>query len=102
MTAFFSNVLKLVSGSIIAQILGILLIPLITRIYSPDDFGVYQLFLSISGILVAFSCLSYQLSIMLPREDEDSASLVVLCFILVSIISIISGSFFIIFGEHDG
>jgi lipopolysaccharide exporter len=100
MTAFFSNVLKLVSGSIIAQILGILLIPVITRIYSPDDFGVYQLFLSISGILVAFSCLSYQLSIMLPREDEDSANLVALCFILVTIISIISGSFFIFFSDQ--
>ncbi|MGB9176571.1 MAG: oligosaccharide flippase family protein [Methanoregula sp.] len=99
MTAFFSNVLKLVSGSIIAQILGILLIPVITRIYSPDDFGVYQLFLSISGILVAFSCLSYQLSIMLPKEDEDSANLVVLCFILVTIISIVSGSIFIIFSD---
>ncbi len=99
MTAFFSNVLKLVSGSIIAQILGILLIPIITRIYSPDDFGVYQLFLSISGIIVAFSCLSYQLSIMLPKEDEDSANLVVLCFSLVTIISIVSGSFFIIFSD---
>lgn len=99
MTAFFSNVLKLVSGSIIAQILGILLIPVITRIYSPDDFGVYQLFLSISGILIAFSCLSYQLAIMLPREDEDSANLVALCFILVTIISIVSGSIFIIFSD---
>ena len=99
MTAFFSNVLKLVSGSIIAQILGILLIPVITRIYSPDDFGVYQLFLSISGILIAFSCLSYQLAIMLPREDEESANLVALCFILVTIISIVSGSIFIIFSD---
>ena len=102
MTAFFSNVLKLVSGSIIAQILGILLIPVITRIYSPDDFGVYQLFLSISGILIAFSCLSYQLSIMLPKEDEDAANIVALCFILVTIISIVSGSFFIIFSDWIG
>jgi lipopolysaccharide exporter len=99
MTAFFSNVLKLVSGSIIAQILGILLIPVITRIYSPEDFGVYQLFLSISGILIAFSCLSYQLSIMLPKEDEDAANIVALCFILVTLISIVSGSFFIIFSD---
>jgi len=99
MTRFFSNVLKLASGSIIAQILGILLIPIITRLYSADDFGVYQLFLSISGILVAFSCLSYQLAIMLPEDDEDSANLVVFCCILVTIISIVSGSFFIIFSD---
>jgi lipopolysaccharide exporter len=102
MTSFFSNVLKLVSGSIIAQILGIFLIPIVTRLYSPGDFGVFQLFLSISGILVIFSCLSYQLAIMLPKEDEDSASIVVLCCILITIISIISGSIFIIFSDWIG
>jgi lipopolysaccharide exporter len=99
MNVFFSNVLKLVSGNFIAQFLGILLFPIITRIFSPDDFGVYQLFLSISAILVEFSCLSYQLAIMLPKEDEDSANLVVLCVILVTIISIVSGSIFIIFSD---
>lgn len=102
MTPFFSNVLKLVSGSAIAQILGILLIPLITRLYSPDDFGVFQLFLSISGILVIFSCLSYQLAIMLPKEDEDSANILALCCILITIISGISVGIFLIFSDWIG
>ena len=102
MTPFFSNVLKLVSGSVIAQILGILLIPVITRLYSPDDFGVFQLFLSISGILVIFSCLSYQLAIMLPKEDEDSANILALCCILITIISGISVGIFLIFSDWIG
>ncbi len=102
MSTFFSNVIKLVSGSVIAQILGVLLIPVITRLYSPDDFGVFQLLLSISGILVIFSCLSYQLAIMLPKEDEDSASIVALCSILITVISIISGIIFIIFSDWIG
>jgi len=102
MTPFFSNVLKLVSGSVIAQILGILLIPVITRLYSPEDFGVFQLFLSISGILVIFSCLSYQLAIMLPKEDEDSANILALCCILITIISGISVGIFLIFSDWIG
>jgi O-antigen/teichoic acid export membrane protein len=36
---------------------------------------------------------------MLPKEDEDSANLMVLCFIIVTIFSIVSGSFFIIFSD---
>jgi lipopolysaccharide exporter len=99
MTAFFSNVLKLATGTIITQIIGILLIPLITRLYSPNDFGVFQLFLSISGILISFSCLAYQFAIMLPKEDEDSANLVVLCFTIVTIFSIVSGIIFIILSD---
>jgi O-antigen/teichoic acid export membrane protein len=41
-------------------------------VYSPDDFGVYLLFLSISGIIVVVSCLSYQLAVVLPKDDEKT------------------------------
>lgn len=102
MSHFITNVLKLVSGSVIAQALGVLLIPLITRLYSPGDYGVFQLFLSISSILAVLSCLSYHFSIMLPREDEDSANIVILCLILVCITSIISGSVLILVSDWVG
>jgi len=95
MSRFITNVLKLVSGSVVAQALGILLVPIITRLYSPGDYGVFQLFLAISSILAVLSCLSYQLAIMLPKEDEDSANLVVLCLKLICVISVISGGGFI-------
>jgi len=39
---------------------------------------------------------------MLPKDDEDSASIVVLCCLLITIISIISGTFFIIFADPIG
>jgi len=88
MSNFVANVLKLVSGSVTAQILSILLVPLITRIYSPDDLGIFQIFLSISGILIIFSTFSYQFAIMLPNKEEDSANLAFLCAILVTLTSL--------------
>ena len=90
MSNFIRNVLKLVSGSVTAQILGILLVPIITRIYSPDDLGVFQIFVAISGILVIFSTFSYQFAIMLPKNEEDSANIVFLCSILVTLISVLT------------
>jgi lipopolysaccharide exporter len=102
MSRFITNVLKLVSGSVIAQALGILLVPIITRLYSPGDFGIFQLFLAISGILAVLSCLSYQLAIMLPKEDEDSANIVALCLILVCATSVISGGVFILLSGWVG
>jgi len=91
MSNFITNVLKLVSGSVTAQILGILLIPIITRIYNPDDFGIFQLFISISGILVIVSTFSYQLAIMLPKTEEDAANITSVCVVLVTLISILTG-----------
>ncbi len=97
MSNFIANVLKLVSGSVTAQILGILLVPIITRIYSPDDLGIFQLFLSVSGILVIFSTFSYQFAIMLPKTEEDSANVAFLCAILVTLVSILTAVAIIIF-----
>ena len=102
MSRFITNVLKLVSGSVIAQALGILLVPIITRLYSPGDYGAFQVFLSISSILAVLSCLSYQLAIMLPKEDKDSANIVTLCIALVSIISVVSGGVFILLSGWVG
>lgn len=95
MSDFIRNIMKLVSGSMIAQMIGILLFPIISRIYSPDDFGVFQLFLSIASIIAIVSCLTYHLAIMLPKKNEDSANIVSLCFILLAISSVASGLVFI-------
>lgn len=99
MSDFINNIIKLTSGSIAAQVLGILLIPVITRFYVPNDFGIFQLILSITSIMAAISCMSYQFSIMLPKEEEDSATLVVLCVILIFAASIFSALFLFIFSE---
>lgn len=100
MSNFITNVLKLASGSIASQILSILLVPLITRIYSPDDFGIFQLFLSISGILIIFSTFSYQFAIMLPKAEEDSANLAILCAVLVTLTSILTAIIVLVVPEE--
>lgn len=87
MSNFVANVLKLISGSVTAQVLSILLVPFLTRIYNPDDIGIFQIFLSISGILIIFSTFSYQFAIMLPKTEEDSANIAFLCAILVTFVS---------------
>lgn len=91
MSNFITNVLKLISGSVAAQSLSILLIPIITRIYNPDDFGIFQLFMSISGILVIVSTFSYQFAIMLPKTEEDAANITAVCVVLVTFTSLLTG-----------
>lgn len=100
MSKFITNILKLVSGSVISQVIGISLIPIVTRLYSPEDYGIFQFFLSISSIIVIISCLSYEFAIVLPKEDKESINIVVLCSLLICIISIISGSFFLLFSNR--
>lgn len=85
-SSFAANVLKLVTGSAFAQGMGILIAPIIARLFAPEAFGVAALFASISGIIGVVACLRYELSIMLPKTDEEAANLfgVSLCFVLIT------------------
>ena len=48
----FRNVLKLMTGNLLAQIVSILAAPLLTRLYLPEDFGSLALFVAIIAVLV--------------------------------------------------
>lgn len=72
--SFSGNILKLVTGTAFAQALGILVSPIITRLFAPEAYGVTALFASITGILGVIVCLRYELAIMLPKTDEEAAS----------------------------
>jgi len=74
----------------IAQIIGILAMPLVTRIYSPESFGVYALFASIAGAVGVIACLRFELAIMLPKNDEDGANVLALSLLSLILIGVLS------------
>ena len=77
------NSAKLLSANVIAQAIGLLVYPILTRIYSPEDFGLLNLFLSIGNICLLISTGEYRYAILLPKNDEETIGLVKLCFKLV-------------------
>ena len=44
------NSARLLSANVIAQAVGLLVYPILTRMYAPEDFGLLNLFMSIGGI----------------------------------------------------
>jgi lipopolysaccharide exporter len=89
-TNFISDVLKLVSGTTVAQLLGILAAPFLTRLYPPEAFGVLALFVSITSIVGVVACLRYELAIMLPESNEEAANLLGVSLFFTLIISLLS------------
>jgi O-antigen/teichoic acid export membrane protein len=79
---FLKNVLTLMTGTTIAQLLPILVSPLLTRMYTPSDFGVYALYISIISIISVIVTLRYEFAIMLPKKREDALS--VFCLSLIT------------------
>lgn len=76
--SFIRNVVTLMTGTTFAQALMILVAPILTRLYSPEDFGVYALYISILGIIAVVACWCYEFAIVLPENDEDAANILVI------------------------
>jgi len=83
------NSLTLISGTVIAQIIPVALQPLLRRIFTPEDFGVFAIYMSLLGMLAAIASLKYESTIILPKRDKDAAHLLVGSIIVVFSFSII-------------
>ena len=86
---FSRNVLTLMTGTTIAQAIPIGISPILTRIYSPEDFGLFALFLAITNIIGSVANGRYELAIMLPKKDEDAINTAALGFSISSILSLL-------------
>ena len=71
--------LTLVAGGAIAQALPLLLGPWLTRLYTPEQFGVYHLFAAVSANLAVVACARYEFALPLVGDAIDAAALRVLC-----------------------
>ena len=83
--SFKENVLKLLSGSVLSQILWMLSMMVLTRVYLPEEFASYQIFVSTLGICSIVSTARYELAIVIPKRRLESVQLAVLA-IFISII----------------
>lgn len=81
---FRASVFTLLSGSTFALALGYLARPFLTRLYTPADFGLADVFIALVGILMPVASLRYEDALMLPEDDRDAASILGLAALLTS------------------
>ena len=85
---FSRNVMILMSGSILAQAIPLIVAPILTRLYTPEEFGVYALFFSFVSILTIVATARYEMAIMLPKSNRTSMSIVYLSATISILISL--------------
>jgi O-antigen/teichoic acid export membrane protein len=77
------------SGTAAAQVLGIIFIPIITRIYPPEIYGTLAVFSSLLSILIVGGSFRYELTLPLPEKDDDAEYLLILSFFIVFSLTIL-------------
>lgn len=95
----FRGMLTLLMGAGLARIAGLVSIPILVRIYSPEDYGVLALYTSIVAILSPLLTLRYVQAIPLPKTDVMAFNLFSVCLKLIFVGSLIIGVILFLFGE---
>lgn len=99
-TQFARGVGVLVGGTASAQLPVILAAPLLTRLYTPDDFGLLAIYASLLGLFCVIASLRYELAIPLPKEHDAAAHVVLLSLLLVCGTTMVSGGLVFAFGPQ--
>jgi len=75
------------SGTALAQAIGFAMTPIISRLFSPADFGVFGSFSAILGVVGAGITLDYTQALMLPKERAEAANVLVVAILVTILIS---------------
>ena len=81
---YLKNIGTLLGGSVSAQLILLLVSPILTRLFTPDDFGIFALFVAISSILGMIANGRYEFAILLPDKDEEGFHIFQLCLIIAA------------------
>lgn len=69
-------VMTLLSGTLAAQVIGFVLQIGIARTYSATDKGLFGIYGSVASLVVTVAAARFDLSVVLPRDDDDARVLV--------------------------
>lgn len=69
---FVKSVAVLMTGTVLSQVISLLISPVLTRIYEPEVMSDLNLYTRIVGFLAALATARFELSLPLPKKDEHS------------------------------
>lgn len=85
---FIRSLSVLMAGTAFANVIIVATIPILTRLYTPEEFGELSVFLSILYTVQILASLRYETAIPLPKKNDDAFHLLVLSSVIVVFMSI--------------
>src|SRR5690554_2918906 len=92
------NVVKLVSGTAIAQAIALISAPVLSRLFAPEEYGAVGVFLSFASVVGVVVALRLELAVVVAESEDEAtdlvgtALLVVLGAVILAVIAVLLGS----------
>lgn len=94
-----SQIMIIAGSTVVGQLIVILSAPLVSRLFTPADFGVSAAYSFLLMTLLAINSLRYEYAIPLPKEDSEARNLAGITFALVCVTSVVFTSLVWILAE---
>ncbi len=82
---FIMNVLTLVSGTVLAHIITLVVLPILSRIYNQQQFGELAVLMSSSAILSIFMSLKLEMAVFNHNTLDKRSKLVITCLFITCV-----------------
>lgn len=89
--SFGAGMAALTGPTVLAATIGVVVTPILSRLYSPTEFGVFGVFAAALSLVVVISTLRYDWAIPAAPDDREAASILVVAIAAVAGTSIICG-----------
>lgn len=86
-----SPVALLISSTTVVQGLLLLALPILTRLYSPENYSVLAVFSSIVALISVAACFRFEIAIPLQKTDEEAAAVLLVALTLSFASSLLVG-----------
>ncbi|WP_160888785.1 lipopolysaccharide biosynthesis protein [Halobacillus litoralis] len=96
---FLKNTLLISGGTAFAQILNITIMPILSRLFSPADYGVMNVFMSIVIVLCLLGSLNYEMGVPIAETNRKAINVFVLSIVILLIFTSLSLILVLTFGE---
>ena len=93
------NVAVLASGTAAAQAITVAISPVLTRLYSPAEFGIFGVFMAVAAIIVTIAALNYELAIIIAHDDDEANDVTALCLLILVGTTLISWIVLLLIGD---
>lgn len=100
-TDLFKDMGFLMGGTLIAQLIPILLQPILKRLFTPEDFGAFDIYFRSVGLLAVIFTLRYEKAIVLCKKKIDAIS-IYLGIILSSFVMLVITEILLVLLSHGG
>lgn len=97
---FVRHVGMLVGGTGLSQLVLILSLPLLTRLYSAEDFSLLAVYTSLLTTLSVVACLRYDVAIPLPRSSVKAANLLGVALLCSASVCLAAAAVVVVFGGN--